>query len=310
MKLAHELYEDLLAPVSSGWKNAKSLIVVTNGALGLLPLGILVREPMATAHNAELKFTDYRRVSWLARTHATVQVPSVSALRTLRQLPSGPPTREPLIGFGDPLFSAAQALEASQEAGRSSSQDLSKQSRRRALAGTDRFESAELSLLPRLPETAEELKSIARALDVDPTRILFLQKAANERTVKATDLTRYRVVAFATHGLLPGDLNGLTQPALALTAPRVAGVDGDGLLTMDEVLALKLDADWVILSACNTGAGSSVGADALSGLGRAFFYAGTRALLITNWSVEFCFSPRTRHRPVQTASRQPCLGSG
>jgi CHAT domain-containing protein len=286
VRLAHELYQNLLEPVSSGWKNAKSLIVVTNGALGLLPLGILVRDPTAGVYDDKLKFTDYRRVSWLARTYATVQVPSVSALRALRQLASAAPTREPLIGFGDPLFSAAQALEASQQASRPEYQDLRKQLRRRALASTGRFDSAELSLLTRLPDTAEELKSIANALDVDAARTLFLQKAANERTVKTADLTRYRIVAFATHGLLPGDLNGLTQPALALTAPQVAGVDGDGLLMMDEVLALKLDADWVILSACNTGAGSSVGADALSGLGRAFFYAGTRALLITNWAVE------------------------
>ena len=69
------------------------------------------------------------------------------------------------------------------------------------------------------------------------------------------DLSRYRIIVFATHGLVPGELNGLTQPALALSAPNVAGVDGDGLLTMEEILALKLDADWVVLSACNTGTG-------------------------------------------------------
>jgi CHAT domain-containing protein len=127
---------------------------------------------------------------------------------------------------------------------------------------------------------------VAQALRVDPVRTLHLGKAANEHTVKTADLSRYRIIAFATHGLLPNDLDGLTQPALALTAPRVAGVDGDGLLTMEEILALKLDADWVILSACNTGAGTSSGAEALSGLGRAFFNAGARSLLITNWSVE------------------------
>ena len=60
---------------------------------------------------------------------------------------------------------------------------------------------------------------------------------------------------------------------------------GDGLLTMEEILTLKLDADWVVLSACNTGAGAGTGAEAASGLGRAFFYAGTRAILVTNWSV-------------------------
>jgi CHAT domain-containing protein len=85
---------------------------------------------------------------------------------------------------------------------------------------------------------------------------------------------------------MPGDLDGLTQPALALTAPEVAGVDGDGLLTVDKILGLRLNADWVVLSACNTGAGAGAGADAVSGLGRAFFYAGSRALLVTNWSVD------------------------
>ena len=84
---------------------------------------------------------------------------------------------------------------------------------------------------------------------------------------------------------MPGELDGLTQPALALSAPSVADVDGDGLLTMEEILGLKLNADWVVLSACNTGAGAGAGAEAASGLGRAFFYAGTRALLVTNWSV-------------------------
>lgn len=95
-----------------------------------------------------------------------------------------------------------------------------------------------------------------------------------------------KVIAFATHGLMPSDLNGLDQPALALSAPDVAGGIGDGLLTMDEILALKLNADWVVLSACNTAAGEGAGSEAVSGLGRAFFYAGARALLVSNWPVE------------------------
>ena len=85
------------------------------------------------------------------------------------------------------------------------------------------------------------------SLQTDPAKVLNLGKDANERKVKETDLSRFRVLAFATHGLVPGDLDGLTQPALALTAPSVADVDGDGLLTMEEVLPLKLDADWVVL---------------------------------------------------------------
>ena len=145
--------------------------------------------------------------------------------------------------------------------------------------------SADLGQLPRLPDTAVELASIAGALGLDPAKVLYLGKKANEQAVETADLSRYRIVDFATHGLVAGDLNGLTQPALALTAPAVAGVGGDGLLTMEKILALKLDADWVVLSACNTATGAAAGAEAASGLGQAFFYAGTRALLVTNWSV-------------------------
>ena len=157
--------------------------------------------------------------------------------------------------------------------------------RRRSAPQTLGVDSAELAQLPRLPDTADELKSIALALQTDPSKVLHLGRNANEKNVKTAELSRYRIIAFATHGLVPGELNGLRQPALALTAPDVADVDGDGLLTMEEILSLKLDADWVILSACNTGTGAGAGAEAASGLGRAFFYAGTRSLLLTNWSV-------------------------
>jgi CHAT domain-containing protein len=116
---------------------------------------------------------------------------------------------------------------------------------------------------------------------------VFLGDRANEQNVKSLDLADRKVIMFATHGLVPGDLNGLLQPALALSAPAVTGQSGDdGLLTVDEIIGLKLNADWVVLSACNTAAAEGAGAEAISGLGRAFFYAGTRALLVTNWPVE------------------------
>jgi CHAT domain-containing protein len=157
--------------------------------------------------------------------------------------------------------------------------------KRRNSPKLDGIDSVQLAQLPRLPDTGEELKSIALALQADPSKVLNLGKAANEKNVKTMDLSKFKIIAFATHGLVPGELDGLTQPALALSAPDVADTDGDGLLTMEEILSLKLDADWVVLSACNTGAGAVAGAEAASGLGRAFFYAGTRALLVTNWSV-------------------------
>jgi CHAT domain-containing protein len=291
LALAYELYQLLLGPVEAAWKQANSLIVVTNGALGLLPLSLLPTAPMAVTERKDPWFAQYRTVPWLARTHAVTLVPSAAALRILRQLPPGAAMRESLVGFGDPFFSAEQAVEAERQQPRAplvevaALPDHDVPLPRRALVETRQIDSADLARLPRLPDTADELKSIALSLQVDPTKALHLGKEANERVVKGTDLSRFRIVAFATHGLMPGDLNGLTQPALALSAPSVADVDGDGLLTMEEVLALKLDADWVVLSACNTATGAEAGAEAVSGLGRAFFYAGTRALLVTNWAV-------------------------
>ncbi|TYO66080.1 CHAT domain-containing protein [Bradyrhizobium hipponense] len=291
LKLGYELYELLLRPVESGWKPAKNLIVVTNGALGLLPLSLLPTAPAEVAEDEDPLFIGYRNVPWLARTHAVSTVPSAAALRTLRQLPPGKPGRGDLVAFGDPYFNSDQQAEAEaveakvQVADASASVMRGGPLKRRNSPKLEGVDSAELGLLPRLPDTADELKSIALALQADPSKVLFLGKSATESAVKTMNLSGFKILAFATHGLVPGELNGLTQPALALSSPAVTGESGDGLLTMEEILSLKLDADWVILSACNTGAGAGAGAEAASGLGRAFFYAGTRALLVTNWSV-------------------------
>ncbi len=139
--------------------------------------------------------------------------------------------------------------------------------------------------LPPLPETADELRAIARALNAGDGAV-FLGRQATERTVRNTKLSDSRVLTFATHGLLAGQITGAAEPALVLTPPAVASAEDDGLLTASEIARfLKLDADWVILSACNTAAGDKPGAEGLSGLAKAFFYAGARALLVSHWSV-------------------------
>jgi CHAT domain-containing protein len=290
LTLASDLYTTLLKPTEANWRPAKNLIVVTNSALGLLPLSLLPTEPSKIDPNDDPLFSSYRKVPWLARTHAVSLVPSISALLTLRKLPAGTASRQQMIGFGDPLFSKEQAEEAARDDKPVQIADAANATRgmplkRRNGPKLDGVDSAQLAQLPRLPDTREELQSIALALQADPAKVLNLGKDANEKNVKTMNLSNFKIIAFATHGLVPGELDGLAQPALALTAPAVADTDGDGLLTMEEILALKLDADWVVLSACNTAAGAVAGAEAASGLGRAFFYAGTRALLLTNWSV-------------------------
>ncbi len=290
VKLAGQLYDDLLKPLEGSWKPAKNLVVVTNGALGLLPLSLLPTAPAEVKTDDDPLFASYRNVPWLARTHAVTLVPSAAALQTLRKLPPGKASRQDLVAFGDPYFSKEQAEDAAKTDKPVQVADASNVTRgvplkRRNSPQLEGVDSAQLGQLPRLPDTSDELTSIALALQADPTKVLNLGKEATEKKVKEMDLSGFKIVAFATHGLVPGELDGLTQPALALSAPDVADGSGDGLLTMEEILSLKLDADWVVLSACNTGAGAGAGAEAASGLGRAFFYAGTRALLVTNWSV-------------------------
>jgi CHAT domain-containing protein len=140
-----------------------------------------------------------------------------------------------------------------------------------------------------LPETADELCAVAKELKADVARDIRLASRATEREVKrlsaSGELAKYRVVHFATHGALAGQLDGTHEPGLILNPPVTATEEDDGYLSASEIAALKLDADWVILSACNTAAGSATSAEALSGLARAFIYAQARALLVSHWEV-------------------------
>ena len=292
VRLSHRFYRALLEPVRNGWKDAHSLLIVAHGALGQLPFSVLVTEQDRLPAAKSPLFSNYRKVAWLVRNHAVTVLPSVSSLATLRRLPAANPGRRSFAGFGDPLFAATQVAAVSQP---QSARALASRGliavrglpvHLRAAPKLAGVSSADLAKLPRLPDTAGEVKGIALAMNADLTRDVFTGKRASEGRVKSMTLAGYKVVAFATHGLVPGDLNGLTQPALALSSPEVTGGKDDGLLTMGEILGLKLDADWVVLSACNTASGNGAGAEAISGLGRAFFYAGTRALLVSNWPVE------------------------
>jgi len=132
-------------------------------------------------------------------------------------------------------------------------------------AGVDRRQLGQS--LPQLPDTADELKAVARNLGAAFSDI-HLGRDASEATVERVPLADYRIVYFATHGLVAGDIEGLAEPSLALTIPPQPTVLDDGLLTASEVARLKLNADWVVLSACNTLAGGKPGAEALSGLAR------------------------------------------
>ncbi len=316
LALAHELYGTLVGPVELLIKDKKHLIVVPSGPLTTLPFHLLVTEKPAVGV-PQVKtpgdLAGYRDVPWLLRRHAVSVLPSVASLKALRVFARKEQGAKPLIGFGDPVFGAETEPETLVGARHASplpqrtAQSAATRSYTEFWQGTGADRTLLSKALQRLPETAAELQAVAKNLGAAASSI-HLRQAASETTVKRSALSDYRVVYFATHGLVAGEVKGLAEPSLALTLPKQPTDTDDGLLTASEVAQLKLNADWVVLSACNTIAGDKPGAEALSGLARAFFYAGARALLVSHWAVESNAAMRLTTSTFDVMKSDPSLG--
>jgi CHAT domain-containing protein len=295
---AHELYRELLGPVEDVIKEQRHLILVASGPLTALPFHLLVTAPQGVGLLGHEALTQAR---WLIRRHAISVLPTVSALRALRVHAKESRASLPFLGFGDPNFQRG-----SESTRLVALRGISPYFRGR-LADLDAIKGA----LAPLPDTATELRTIARMLGAAESDVV-LQGKATESALKAMSadgrLARYRVVAFATHGLIAGEIKGLAEPAIVLSLPAKATEADDGFLTASEAAQLKLDADWVVLSACNTAAGDTPDAEALSGLARAFFFAGTRALLVSHWPVESSAAVKLTTQAFAALSVNPRLG--
>jgi CHAT domain-containing protein len=271
-----------------------------------LPFHLLVTEtPAVAVPRTSRDLAAYRDAAWLLKRHAVSVLPSVASLKALRVFARKDFGSNPMIGFGDPIFGPEAAPEASQRTAQARAVVTRAYSDFWEGAGIDRTKLARA--LPRLADTADELKAVARKLGA-PASDVKLRKEASETNVKRMPLADYRVVYFATHGLVAGDIKGLAEPSLALTIPPQPTDLDDGLLTASEAAQLKLNADWVVLSACNTAAGDRPGAEALSGLARGFFYAGARALLVSHWSVASDAATRLTTATFDLMGSNPTIG--
>jgi tetratricopeptide (TPR) repeat protein/CHAT domain-containing protein len=324
---AHALYQSLLGKAAALIKR-KHLLVVPSGALTTLPFQVLVIEGGQNDGAAP----NVRDARWLIREHAVTVLPSVSALTALRRTGKQSTAPKPMIGFANPLLDgnqahprdgawyAQQAQLARAETGCASTH----KQRTAALRAIRRSPTpvphasgladlAHLKLQTPLPETAEEVCDVARSIGADVSD-MRIGARANETEVKRLsqmgDLASYRILHFATHGLLAGQLSGTREPGLILTPPAAATPEDDGYLSGSEIADLKLDADWVILSACNTagGAGQGEAAEALSGLARVFFYAGARALLVSHWEVDSSAAVRLVTGAIGTIAKDKTIG--
>lgn len=256
---AAELHRLLLAPLPLD--GVQTLVVAPDGPLLALPFGLLLTAP---AEGVAL-----RDAPWLLRRHAVVHVPSPQAFVTLRGAGAGSAAPLAYAGFGD--FQPA----SQQQLGRSFPADRCAQDVRLA-AG-----------LGRLPGTRAEVELAQQLVGAGPQDLKLGAAFTADALLKDPTLGQRRILHLATHALLPGELSCLPEPAIVVSARPGAPDAGSAFLRASELLNLKLDADLVVLSACNTGgAGGAGGGEALSGLARAFFYAGARGLMVTHWAVD------------------------
>ncbi len=293
---AHALYQGLFGEIDE-FIGDKRLLVVPSFVLARFPLHALVtRKTDQTGPEA------YRQAAWFGKRNALSVLPAVSSIKALRRNAKASRAQYPYLGVGNPLLDGPDARYASLAQQTREKQSCSPTARSRvAQAAVERraapmVSSAALSdpatlrtIFSPLPETADELCYVAQGLGVLASDVL-LGSAASEGRIKAMSksgaLARYRIVHFATHGALGGQVSGDTEPGLVLTPPTKATEEDDGYLSASEIAKLKLDADWVILSACNTASGSQVLLELLTGMAQAFFYAGARSLLVSNWEVD------------------------
>jgi len=286
--ISYQIFANLVKPLKKIWGEVNHLIIVADGPIMQIPLSCLVTERFSPKSKETYLFENYKDAPWLVNNYSVTYIPTLSSLKAVRNAPSPPNNRQMLIGFGDPIFNSekVQTLINSDSAtdNRNTWRNLS--FHRRNAPNTRGLAVAPISALPQLPETSDELMTIAEILKADKKEDVYVRERASEYNVKNLDLSNRKIVIFATHNLLSGDIDGLLEPALVLSNPEITGENEDGLLTMGEIMNLKLNSDWVILSACNTAAGEGKEAEALSGLGQAFFYAGTRSILVSSWPVE------------------------
>jgi CHAT domain-containing protein/tetratricopeptide (TPR) repeat protein len=270
--LAHKLYRDVVpASLDRRLAGAKSWVLAPGGGFTNLPFAVLVTEPPKA--DASLRATP-----WLIRKAALMQVPAIAGIGEADASRVGGAR---FVGIGAPL--------------------LTGKARPGAVRGFYRGASVNrdaLAALAPLPQAERELTLMQAALGLKPS--LLVGAAATESAVKAQDLKDVGVLAFATHGLIGGVLDSGSEPGLVMTPPATPSPIDDGLLTASEIAGLDIDADWVVLSACDTAAGESPSSPALSGLARAFLYAGARSLLVSHWAVRDDVAARLT---VETASR-------
>ena len=266
--VAHALYAETIGKVVAGLRGADHVYWYGDGVLGSVPPAILVSK--APARPTLSTLAEFNATSFLVDDYSLSSIPDLFLGKTDYLEPErtdAPPTT--FAGFGAPLLSSDELAQDTL----SSSFELA--------GGVD---VQDLRSLAKLPAAKTEIESLSDVFDNAQT---WLGEDASEERLRDTGLANFDVIAFATHGFTRSDISGQIYPSLLMSPPESATTTAnDGLLTTLEIGRLELDADLVLLSACNTATSDGrPDAEAFSGLAQAFLVAGARSLLVSHWPV-------------------------
>ncbi len=290
LERTYQLFRTLFGPVKSKIAGAKHLVIVPSGPLMSMPFNVLISEPHTdeieiAGLDTDAPYFDYSKVNWLGRTTGITTGVSISSFFIGRRVPASN-APEPFLGFGDfNQFGDDPSV-------------VTRISDQRGLPESCRTSVEALGFLNELDGTADELSLVQEALGLSDENVV-LGKDFTDTGVKSMNLSRFRVLHFATHGLLAQDPECLPEPGLVTSLSNT----GDTLLEASEIVDLSLNAELVVMSACDTSGGAgaggegftgfrgvggsyAAGGESLSGLARSFFYAGARNVLSTHWSVD------------------------
>lgn len=309
--IAWDMYQQIIAPVANVLAGQRHLFIVATGPLANLPFGMLVSEAPEGKNGDP---SALRNTAWFADAHALIQVPTIQSLVLQRRAQSevarvNPDAATRFVGYGDPLLQGDPAVRGGGR-GATRGDSIAASDIMQASAEADGSRLANplaLLRLARLPGTAVELANMREALEAPETAV-HLREQATEWLVRSADLSATQILALATHGLMAGEADIGMEPGLVFTPPDKPSKADDGLLTASEIAALNLNAEWVILSACNTATGGgSTGAPGLSGLAQAFFFAGAQTLLASHWPVRDDVAARITVRTIEIQRDTPGL---
>lgn len=256
---ARRLHSRLLAPELRDLATGTTLLLVPSGPLHALPFAALVE--------------GQRDDAYLIRQHPLMVSASPGAWLALRAMNSSAGRDRGFLGVGNPRL--AQSTPRAEEFIVSDALVLRNAARR----------LADIAALPPLPDTETEIRRLEQLFD-RPRSTLLLDDGAREQRLRELKLRDYDIIGFSTHGLLAGDVDGVGEAGLVLTPPpQTVDREDDGFLAASEIATLSLDAEWVLLAACNTGRVADGHKPGVGPLAQAFHYAGARNLLVTHWPV-------------------------